>query len=296
MSIARTPALTVVIAGGTGRLGRLLVDRFRARGEEVRVLSRAPEHAGDVRDPLALDRALAGARVVISAFSAFGMQGVTPRRVDWEGNANLVAAAEKHGVGRFVLVSALRASADHPMELARMKHLAEQRLIASKLSWTILRPSTFTETFQMVLCAPLLEKGKTVVFGRAENPVNFVSAHDVAKFVELAANEAALAGEVLEIGGPENLSLVQFVETFRSAVGATGSVKHIPRFMMRFLSQAARPFRPTFARMVQAGVVMDTTDMSFDAADLRRRFPAISLTTVAEVARRDYGRSRDAEA
>jgi uncharacterized protein YbjT (DUF2867 family) len=288
--------MTIVIAGGTGRLGSLLVERFRARGEEVRVLSRAPEHAGDVRDPAALDRALAGARLVISAFSAFGMKGVSPRLVDGEGNVNLIAAAEKHGVGRFVLVSALRASADHPMELARMKHLAEQRLVASKLSWTILRPSTFTETFQMVLCAPLLEKGKTVVFGRAENPINFVSVHDVARFVELASAEPSLVGEAIDIGGPENLSLVQFVETFRSAVGATGSVKHIPRFMMRFLSHAARPFQPTFARMVQAGVVMDTTDMSFDAGDLRRRFPAVSLTTVAEVARRDYGPSRTAEA
>jgi len=43
-------------------------------------------------------------------------------------------------------------------------------------------------------------------------------------------------------------------------------------------------------------VLMDTTDMSFDAGDLRRRFPAFSLTSVAEVARRDYGRSRAAEA
>jgi len=288
--------LTVVIAGGTGRLGRLLVDRFRARGEEVRVLSRAPEHAGDVRDPVALDRALAGASLVISAFSAFGMKGVSPRGVDGEGNVNLIAAAEKHGVSRFVLVSALGASPDHPMELARMKHLAEQRLVASKLSWTILRPSTFIETFQMVLCAPLLDKGKTVVFGAARNPINFVSVHDVAAFAELAVSDPSLAGEVLEIGGPENLSLVQFVEEFRSAVGATGSVKHIPRFMMRFLSQAARPFQPTFARMAQAGVLMDTTDMSFDAGDLRRRFPAFSLTSVAEVARRDYGRSRAAEA
>jgi len=288
--------MTIVIAGGTGQLGRLLVARYRARGEDVRILSRAPEHAGDMRDPAALDRAVAGARLVISASSAFGIKGASPRLVDGEGNANLIAAAEKHGVGRFVLVSVLRASPDHPMELARMKHLAEQRLIESKLSWTILRPSTFIETFQQILCAPLLEKGKTVVFGRAENPVNFVSAHDVASFVELAATEPSLAGEVIDIGGPENLSLVQFVETFRSAVGANGSVKHIPRFMMRFLSQAARPFQPTFARMAQAGVLMDTTDMSFDASDLRRRFPAVPLTTVAEVARRDYGRSRTAEA
>ena len=282
----------IVVAGGTGRLGRVLVERFRERGEEVRILSRKPEHAGDVCDADAVDRAVAGARVVVSAMSAFGMKGVSPRAVDWQGNANLIAAAEKHGVERFVLVSVLGASHDHPMELARMKHRAEERLKTTKLAWTILRPSTFTETFQRVVCAPLLEKGKTVVFGQANNPINFVSVHDVARFVVLGATDPALVGTTTDIGGPENLSLVQFVEAFRTAVGVSGTVKHIPRPMMRFLSYAARPFAPTFARMVQAGVVMDTTDMTFDATSLRQRFPGIVLATVDEVARRDYaGRS-----
>jgi uncharacterized protein YbjT (DUF2867 family) len=187
----------ILVAGGTGRLGRIVVERLLAAGQEVRVLSRGPGSpglgaagasptgalevmVGDVRDRQVVARAVAGARVVISAVSAFGMKGVTPREVDLEGNLNLIAAAEAAGVDRFVLVSVRGASADHPMELARMKHGAEQRLIQSSLAWAILRPSTFTETFQRILCAPLLEKGRTVVFGAASNPVNFVSAEDVA--------------------------------------------------------------------------------------------------------------------
>ena len=50
----------------------------------------------------------------------------------------------------------------------------------------------------------------------------------------------------------------------------------------------ARPFNPTFARLVQASVVMDTTDMTFDASGLRRKFPELALASVAEAARRDY--------
>jgi uncharacterized protein YbjT (DUF2867 family) len=286
----------IVVAGGTGRLGSLLATRFRARGEEVRVLSRRPEHAGDVRDAAAVDRAAAGARVVISAMSAFGMKGVSPREVDSDGNATLIAAAERHGVERFVLVSVLGASPEHPMELARMKHLAEEKLRQSKLSWTILRPAAFTETFQEVLCAPLLANGKTALFGRANNPINFVSVHDVARFVELAATDPALAGEAIDLGGPENLSLLELVDSFRTAVGVTGKVSHIPLTMMRFLSYAARPFNPTFARMVQGGVVMDTTNMTFDATALTKRFPGIPLTTASEVARRDYAGGRRPEA
>ena len=54
----------------------------------------------------------------------------------------------------------------------------------------------------------------------------------------------------------------------------TGTIKHMPRPVMRLLSQVARPFTPTFARTAQGGVVMDTTDMTFDAAALRIRFSA----------------------
>lgn len=282
----------ILVAGGTGRLGSLVVERLRARGEEVTILARSSVPGSDVRDPAAVERAVAGARVVVSAMSAFGMRGVTPRQVDWEGNANLIAAAEKHGVERFVLVSTLGASPEHGMDLARMKYLAEKRLEASTLAWTILRPSVFTETFQMVLCAPLLAKGKTVVFGRAINPINFISVHDVARFVELGIFDPALTSATIDLGGPENLSLIGLIEAFCAAVGVTGTIKHIPRPVMRFLSHVARPFAPTFARMVQGGVVMDTTDMTFDATALRNRFPEVPLTTVAEAARRDYAGSQ----
>jgi uncharacterized protein YbjT (DUF2867 family) len=295
----------ILIAGGSGRLGTLLVDRLLARGEKVRILSRVAQPAaarrtnvevvvGDVRRPADLDRAAAGARTVISAMSAFGMKGVTPRAVDRDGNANLIAACERQGVAHFILVSVRGASPTHPIELSRMKYEAEQRLMRSSLSWTIVRPSPFMETFQQVLGAPLLAKGKTAVFGRARNPVNFVSAHDVAWCVERASTDVALRGTAVDVGGPENLTLLDFVASFAAATGAHGPVKHIPLPMLKLMSVVARPFNPTFARLVQASVIMDTTDMTFDSSRLHRQFPDLALTTATDAARRDYGMSHAA--
>jgi hypothetical protein len=42
--------------------------------------------------------------------------------------------------------------------------------------------------------------------------------------------------------------------------------------------------------MARAGVLMDTTDMAFDATELSRQYPHIHLTTASEAALRDYGR------
>ena len=296
----------IVVIGGSGRLGKLVVDRLAGKGGAIRIMARDPTTVparwpnvevvrGDARRAANLDRAVAGASTVVSAMSAFGMQRVTPREVDRDGNANLIAACERQGVDHVVLVSVRTASPTHPTALHRMKYEAEQRLMRSSLSWTILRPSPFIETFQQVLGAPLLEKGKTVVFGRARNPINFVSAHDVAWCVERASTDAALRGTAIDVGGPENLTLLEFVASFAAVTGARGPVTHIPLPVMRMISVVARPFNATFARLVQASVVMDTTDMAFDASRLRVQFPDLALTTAAEAARGDYALDRAAE-
>jgi hypothetical protein len=58
--------------------------------------------------------------------------------------------------------------------------------------------------------------------------------------------------------------------------------------MMRLMSTLMRPINPMLARQIQAGVVMDTHDMTFAPADLERRYPSIPLTSLTEVVRRDY--------
>jgi hypothetical protein len=57
---------------------------------------------------------------------------------------------------------------------------------------------------------------------------------------------------------------------------------------MRAAALLMRPINPTIARQIQAGIVMDTTDMTFDATETARRYPSIVPTTLADVVRRDY--------
>jgi uncharacterized protein YbjT (DUF2867 family) len=300
MSAGAAPA-PILIAGGTGRLGTLLTQRLTAAGRPVRVLTRDPGRAaalrgplveiapGDVRDPAAVERAVAGAQTIISAVHGFdGSAGGAPKTVDWQGNQNLIRAAQAAGARRFILLSIHGAGPDHPMDLFRMKYRAEQALRASDLAWTIIRPSAYMETWGALLGAPLARTGVARVFGRGDNPINFVSVADVARFVELAVADPALEGGTLEVGGPENLSLRQVVEVIAAALGRPATIRAVPLPMMRLLAVLLRPVKPAIARQIAAGVVMDTRDMTFDPTELRRRYPAIPLTPWAEVARRDF--------
>jgi NADH dehydrogenase len=255
------------VAGGTGRLAAALVPLLQARGEPVRVLSRNPQATvapgcelamGDVREPGDLRDAMAGVTAVVSAMHGFtGGRGAGPEEVDHLGNVHLVDAAAAAGVKRLVLVSVFDARADNPMPLHRAKHAAETYLRSSGLDWTIVRPTAFLETWLMVVGNKTASGGPALVFGRARNPINFVSVRDVAAVVDRALPDPESHGRTLDVVGPENLTMSQLA----SALGAT-RIRRIPRPALRVMSVAARPFAPAFARQARTAVVMDTADMT----------------------------------
>jgi NADH dehydrogenase len=185
-----------------------------------------------------------------------------------------------------VLVSVLGAAQDHPMSLHRAKHAAEQALQASGLAWTVIRPAAYLETWKAIIGAKVADNGQTLVFGPGRNPINFVSAQDVAAVVDLAVHDQSLRGQVLEVAGPENLSFTQLAEWLITASGKPGRIKHIPLPMLRAMSLLARPVSPVFARQAQAAVVMNTTDMTVEVSAIRDRFPTIPATTLDDVLRR----------
>ncbi len=287
----------ILVAGGTGMLGHALIPLLAGHGEPVRVLTRGGRPApqltlpgietmiGDVRKPDTLHGAMVGVRTVISAINGFGGDGALGvKAIDRDGNLNLIDAAEAAGVEHFVLVSIQQATADHPMELFRMKAAAEQRLRASRLAWTMVRPTAYQETWLEIVGRPLVTTGSTRVFGRGQNPINFVSAGDVARIVDIAVTDPALRGESVDVQGPENLTFDEFVETVRVATGTSGSVSHVPLPMLRLMSVILRPIKPVLAGQIAAAVLMDTRDMTADTTERARRYPQVPSTPLREVA------------
>ena len=190
-----------------------------------------------------------------------------------------------------MLVSFHGAAPDSQLELGRVKYQVEQVLQASRLNWTIIRPTPSMELYVKLLAAPLLEHHKARIFGRGDNPINFVSQRDVAAFIELALTDSRLHGQAIDVGGPENLSVNQLVHRFEELTGARGSEQHVPLPMLRAMSLVMRPFSPTLARQVKAAVIMDTTDMAFDESETARSYPSIHPTSLEEVVRRDFAKA-----
>lgn len=291
----------IAIAGGTGRLGRLLVAALVARGEVVRVLTRDParlptELEGrvdvvrlDLRDPMTIGPVLTGVQTVVSAVTGFGGPGAAGApAIDRDGNLALIAAAEAAGATRFVLLSVARAEPESPVGLFRAKHAAEQRLRASRLAWTIVRPTAYMETWIDMVGRPLVATGRTRVFGRGRNPINFVSAGDVARIVEEVVISDAFAGETITVAGPANLPMDDVAHAVERLTGRAGRIDHASPAVMRVMAAVLGPVKPIVADQIRAGLLMDTADMRMEPADRLARFPSIPMTTLDEAVRRAF--------
>jgi uncharacterized protein YbjT (DUF2867 family) len=147
-----------LIAGATGKTGRIIVQMLLDKGVKPRILVRDQDlaqnlfgdqvgiYVGDVREPESLLPAVDGVDILISAIGTRTPVGKNcPKRVDYEGVTNLIQAAKKSDVQRFVLVSSISVThANHPMNcfgrILDWKLKGEDALRESGLSYAIIRP------------------------------------------------------------------------------------------------------------------------------------------------------------
>lgn len=197
---------SILVTGGTGGLGRPTVERLRAAGHDVRVLSRTEGEGrvvGDLTTGAGLDAALDGIDTV--------MHLATNRRKDTPATVRLLEAAR--GVDHFVFISIVGVDRI-PYSYYRDKVETERAIEESGIPFTILRATQFHDFVGEFLA--LQRKWPVLVAPRV--PVNTIRIEEVAdRLVELA--EHAPAGRVPDIGGPEHLSIRDCVDEWQRAHG-----------------------------------------------------------------------------
>ena len=291
----------ILIVGGSGTLGHILAVKLLGAGHPVRIMSRTPTKVavlraegaevveGDLLDRDSLQRACEGVdAVAAAAHSIMGRGASASVHVDGAGHCRLIDAAKAAGADRFVYVSVYEADpAYRRVPFFRIKHDVEQYLKASGLTYTILRPTAFMDLHAHVLIGePILKRGKVVLFGRGERPRNFVAASDVAHIAFLSLTDPSLAHEVIDIGGPENLSSNDVVRLYDRRAARAAKVVHAPLFVPRIMSVLLRPFHPGLSQIMQSAVLAETVNQAFDARPLASRFGMQLMTLNEWVTRR----------
>lgn len=248
----------VLVTGGSGVVGRALVERLAVDGRSVRALARSDASAevvrslgaepvrGDVLDPASLAPAMRGCASVFHVAGTNAMCLRDPRamiRTNVEGSANVMRAAREAGVPRVITTSSASAIGEvagtigredtvhggsYLSEYARSKHLAEQRVfeLAAELDVdaVVVNPSSVQGPGRATGSARLL---LDVVNGRPPFLVDTtISLVDIADCTEghLLAEARGIPGERYLLSGA-TLSTRDAVELLRRVWGLRRRVR-----------------------------------------------------------------------
>jgi uncharacterized protein YbjT (DUF2867 family) len=231
----------VLVAGATGYLGAFVAREFKDRGWFVRALVRSPDKADSLREiadeivegqvtrPETLDHVCDGMDVVFSSVGITRQKdGLTFRDVDYQGNANLLDAARRAGVQKFVYVSVFNGPSLRHLAIVDAHEAFVDELRASGIDHAILRPtgyfSDMGEFFEMA------KKGRVYLIGRGDNRGNPIHGADLA----FACVDAVDGAETeIDIGGPEVLTFHQIAELAFESLGTTPRISKIPVWVVK---------------------------------------------------------------
>jgi NADH dehydrogenase len=248
--------MRVVVAGGTGFIGREIVARLLEEGRvDLAVTTRYPERPdpwdGRVQkiqafagDAVSLGKAFTGADTVVQAIQFPNhpvedpSKGRTYMEVDARGTEVAVAVAKKLGVRRFVYLSGAGAGRGLAQPWFKAKDIAEAAIRESGMEYGVLRPSwiygpgdhSMNRFIWFCRHLPVIP-----VIGDGSTPVYPSYVKDVARAAADLVRREDVRDTVLEIGGPQRLTMDQVIRTVQEVLGRRRPLLHHPPGLMKLL-------------------------------------------------------------
>jgi uncharacterized protein YbjT (DUF2867 family) len=240
----------ILVAGGTGFVGPKVVHALRAEDHPVRILARKPEKhdqlrawgcevvQGDMTDAASLRRAVEGCETVIDLVALISGKPEEFQRVMIQGTRNLLAAAKKARVARFILMSALGIN-ERTKDLTPYSHAKwdeEQAVQASGLDYTIFRPSfifggdggSLPIYIRQVRWSPVV-----TVIGDGTRRLQPIWVEDVAAFFAKSLSTPDAVNRTFEVAGPDVVTWDELYERIRRVLGKRRATIHMPYGLVR---------------------------------------------------------------
>ena len=248
--------MKVAVTGGTGFVGTAVVSELLQAGHEVSILSRkVPEKlpgkarhvAGSVVTGEGLDALLEGAEAVIHLVGIIHEDGTnTFDAVHRQGTVNLLLAASRADVHRYLHMSAMGTRVGAVSKYHRSKWAGEEAVRASDLDWTIFRPSIIFgpgDAFINMFAGMMRKFPLMPVIGGGNNKMQPVYVKDVALSFRKALESDNHIGKTYELGGPDVLNLKHILEIVSQVLNLKRLFISIPLWVVAPVAKISQLFK-----------------------------------------------------
>jgi uncharacterized protein YbjT (DUF2867 family) len=238
----------ITVFGGTGFLGRRLVERLTREGATLRIavrnldrayalaksvgIGRTVPIAADVRDPSTVAAAIAGSQSVVNAVSAYVEKGgVTYTAVHVHGAGNIAMACQQQSVGRLIHISGIGAAPASRSTYIRARGLGELAVQKAFPPATILRPGVmFAADGGLLGVLEKMARSTPIIplIGTGGTRLQPVHVNDVAEAVCESLRDPGSAGKTYELGGPEAYTMREMFDMVLAQMGRTRRFIHVP--------------------------------------------------------------------
>src|SRR5216110_3534766 len=202
--------MKIVVIGGSGLIGKKVVQNLRQRGHEV--VAASPSSGVNTVTGEGLAQALAGAQVVVDVANAPSWEDKAVLAFFETSGRNLLAAEAAAGVGHHVALSVVGTDRLLASGYFRAKMAQENLIKESPIPYTIVRATQFFEFVGAI--AQSATEGQTVRLPPAM--MQPIVSDDVAAALADIAVEQPLNGTI-ELAGPEPIRMDELVRQFLRA-------------------------------------------------------------------------------
>jgi len=210
--------MNIVVIGGHGLVGRNVVERLRAQGQEVSAASRA--NGVDLVSGHGLAASLAHAEVVVDVSNAPTFEGPAAFEFFRVATANLLEAEQQAGVVHHLSLSVVGTGQPGASHYLRGKALQEQSIAASGIPFSIVHATQFHEFLLDIVNWTV--RDQTIRLPPAY--IEPVASDDVAAVIARLASQPALQGAI-DVAGPERVRMSALIERFLIDMEAPYSVQ-----------------------------------------------------------------------
>jgi uncharacterized protein YbjT (DUF2867 family) len=246
------PIPKILVVGATGFLGgKILRQLAKHPSITLRAISRRTASVdaaaavqwvrGDMLDPATLDAALQGVDVVVSSANGYMKETI---EADFQGNKNLIDAAARAGVKRFVFLSIVACEAAPDVPHFHAKKVAEDLIKASGLPYVFVRAPAFLDQSADYV-ADGVKAGRFYAVGDKHTPWSYVLTDDLAVAIAKAATYAgaAITGQTIDIGWSDGAkSQAEMADLIAQITGRRLKLWVVPWTLLGIMVRLIKPF------------------------------------------------------